>query len=203
LKGILKVCLAVVSSTLLMLAAHPVEAMSLSPSTPLCPDDAPNASPCLLAFNNDNGGTDVEWLADLGIEATLEYKKDVGGGGEEGPAAAWYSTAFDPHVDPDSATITWNGPGAIDCPICYVIVKDGNSEPARYVFDLDDWDGLETILLTEFWMGQGAISHVAILRADQIQLIAEPATLLLLGSSLALARARLRRRRAHERLPVS
>jgi hypothetical protein len=181
----------------MLVIAQPTAAVTLSPSTPTCVGGVPNDSPCLLASNDDQGSSDVDWLADLGIDASLEYKQDVGDA-DSGPAMDWYSTDFEPDVDPENATITWNGPGAIACPICYLIVKDGNSTPARYLFDLANWDGLETIALTGFWLGKGSISHVAIFVSDDLQLIPEPVALLLFGTGLAVIAARLRRRRVSE-----
>jgi hypothetical protein len=180
---------------MVMMVAQPAAALTLSPSTPDCAGQAPNASPCLLEANDDQGSNDIDWLADLGIDASLAYKQNVGEAPDPAPAMDWYTTDFDPDVDPEDATITWIGPGAITCPICYLMVKDGNATPARYLFDISSWDGLETIVLTGFWLGKGSISHVAIYVSD-IQLIPEPLTLLLFGTGLAVGGARLRRRRA-------
>jgi len=194
---VVRVGLVVVVANAVM-AAQSVAALTLSPSTPMCAGPAPNAAPCLVAFNDDQGSSDVDWLADLGIDASLAYKQNVGENVSEGPAMGWYSTDFDPDVEPENATITWNGPGVIACPICYLIVKDGNSTPARYLFDLSYWDGLETIALTGFWLGRGSISHVALYFSENIdtQLIPEPVTLLLFGTGAGITAARLRRRQA-------
>lgn len=93
----------------------------------------------------------------------LVYKADQGGG-DSGNAAGLYSTAFDiTPEDPSMATITWDSTTQfIACPTCYLVVKDGKSTPAQYIFDISTWNGQESIVLTGFWPANGAISNVAI-----------------------------------------
>jgi hypothetical protein len=57
----------------------------------------------------------------------------------------------------------WDGPLWIACPTCYLVVKDGNAVPSAYIFNLGNWDGKETITLSNFWADTaGAISYVEI-----------------------------------------
>lgn len=122
---------------------------------------------------------------------------------EEGNAAMYYSTSFSPAGDPDSATITWDGPTyGIACPSCYLVVKDGQvGNPKQYVFDIGSWNGAETINLSGFWPQQGAISFVAIYNAysmedggGSIASIPEPETYAMLLAGLGLVGFAARRK---------
>ncbi len=68
--------------------------------------------------------------------------------------------------------------------ITYMIVKDGNADPAWYLFNLTDyWDGIANIELEGFWPGddsKGQIGHIS-LHGTAVPL---PGTLLLLGTGL-------------------
>ena len=131
------------------------------------------------AFGFDSGSLDGYVLA---------YKSDyVDGqalGNDSGPFRTSYTTTFDPSAkDPTSALITYVGGLSITCPSCFLIVKDGNQEPAQYFIDLGNWNGTASIQLTGFWAdGPGAISNVAIWsNASQVP---EPASLALFGAGL-------------------
>ena len=134
------------------------------------------------------------WNVELG---SLLYKSEVGDGDEYGAAAAYYTTTYSNSVgDPAEALITWQGPGIISCPACYLLVKGGRHTPAQYLFNLGAWNGQDSIALKGFWPAQGAISHIALF-SPAIATVPEPATLtlLLLGvGSLGAARFRIRRR---------
>lgn len=99
----------------------------------------------------------------------LVYKQDEGGS-ESGNAMGYYTTAFtyESMGDATGATITWDGSMFISCGNCFLIVKDGNHNAnnpppwPQYIFDISGWDGQDTITLSGFWPGPGAISNVAI-----------------------------------------
>lgn len=75
------------------------------------------------------------------------------------------------------------GEPAADCPTCFLIVKDGRSEVAQYLFDLGSWDGIEQIVLSGFWPNkEDAISNVAIWGG--VTEVPEPGALLLLSLGL-------------------
>ncbi len=152
-------------------------------------------------------GTDPAWIAAScpAMSSLTEYYKATPGTPvtEVGALAGSYATTFTSPGDWDGGTITWNGPSAINCPTCWLMVKDGNQTPGRYGYNLSTlgWDGKGTITLSAFWPANGSISHWA-LYGDSICTvdcgggppggIPEPAPLALIG--LALGAAAIARR---------
>lgn len=133
---------------------------------------------------NDNSQPDATSLSTLtGIPAAdlnELYKAEVGG--SDGPL---YTTTFrNTATEPEDAEIKWDESGKIDCSDgCILVVKDGNHSPAVYVFDISSWNGMDTINLTGFWAGKGAISNVSIWGGGGTT-VPEPGTLALLGLGL-------------------
>ena len=99
------------------------------------------------------------------------YKMDVDplpNGTESGGLWDSYNTTF---TDGDGtedqlfsgAIINNDGPYSVSCPNCYLLVKGGVAHtPSWYLFDIGYWDGIENIILSDFWLGKGAISHISI-----------------------------------------
>lgn len=139
-------------------------------------------NPTPYATGNDTSQADTNASLDtlIGTSDYL-YKADVGGG-DAGPLSASYDTTFlNTATDPSGAIIDYMGSGPYVGPPSYLLVKDGNQDPAWYLFDLSStWNGMEEIQLSDFWPQQGAISHVALYG----QSVPEPATMLLLGCAL-------------------
>jgi hypothetical protein len=173
------------------LSAHAL--LIISPSTDPCSIISPT---CLQLTGNQTGQpfVDAAIAGALGI-STEVYKQNVGEASDTGSAATWYSTAFfNTSTDPKDATITWGG-GAFLTNTTHLLVKDGNSEPAWYLFNITGWDGKETISLQDFWPSLGAISHVALYAGGTTTRVPEPGTMSLLGAGL-FAFGFLRRRKA-------
>jgi hypothetical protein len=86
-------------------------------------------------------------------------------------------------LDPEDALIELiPGNNPITCGECYLVIKDGNSTPALYVFDLSLVGMIDTITLTDFWPGSGSISHVEIM--GDVAVIPVPAAVWLFGTAL-------------------
>jgi hypothetical protein len=164
------------------------EALPITPSTPGWTTDI-----------TQNLSSDALWWSAFGFDSALPdtrpdvlYKSNVGAG-ETGPYATVYSTTYsNTPLEPSDAVISWDGGFYMDCSVCYLLVKDGNNNPAQYLFDISSWNGTENIVLTGFWPANGAISNVQIL--GTATRVPEPSTIALLGCGLAVVY--LRRRRA-------
>lgn len=121
-----------------------------------------------LDFNVDPSFLPQVSAVPSGMELVYKADYDSMGAVEELDGNAWnlYTSAFTgASGEPSGATITWDA-GAmayIACPDCYLVVKDGAANtPPEYIFDIGAWNGQDTLVLSDFWTGQGAISYVAI-----------------------------------------
>ena len=162
-----------IGALVLGLANTPAHALSLSPG-----DE--------VATTDDNSNCTSTCFPQLvGFDSL--YKNDVGDS-DEGTFASSYTTTFsNTATDPADFLIDYVAAPAIDSCLsgtCYLLVKDGNQEPAQYLFDISGWNGTDDIVGTGFWPDQGAISHIEIFGGPGTS-VPEPATLLLLGAGLA------------------
>lgn len=138
-----------VAMALVLAVVLPAQALVITPAT------APQW------IGNQTGQAQIDAaIAPIIGTATELYKQDVGGP-ESGSLAGSYTTVF--NADFSNATITYNG-GPYVGPTRWALVKDGNNEPAWYLFNLTaaGWNGTETLYFQGFWPNNGAISHVAL-----------------------------------------
>ncbi len=145
----------------------------------------------------DGANTTSQSVINRYLNSTYEglfkaYKSDVGSGESGSLLDGSYTTTFgnDPN-DPSEAIISYDGGLMADS--AYLLVKDGNTEPMWYLFDLTasgaGWNGISDLKLTEFWdnpeqNNRGAISHVTLYTTPEAVPDNGP-TLVLLGSALA------------------
>ena len=156
----------------------------------ITPDDCV-AGDCWTTNVNNNSDAAGLITTTTKIEGLVEvYKAEADPAREEGSFASLYTIEFfeDPNQDPSDfsgATITWEGltgDNPIPCPTCILEIKGGRSDPARYYFDLGNWDGISEIVMSGFWEDpvNGGISHVSI----WITAVPVPAAVWLFGTAL-------------------
>lgn len=171
-----KSCLSlVVNATLasvISLVSLSVHALAISPGSQI--DNGPKTS-----IDPDVNTNDINDYIEDTYSVTELYKFD-GGGSESGPFSGSYETTF--NGDESGGSITFTGGTSISCPQCFLLVKDGNHTPYWYLFNINSWDGNQTITLSGFWPDpdKGAISHVGIWGAS----VPAPAVAALIGLGL-------------------
>ncbi len=128
---------------------------------------------------------------------------------EEGSLQGSYMTSFifdalDIDDGYTGATISHNGGPSVDCSMdCFLVIKDGNHNPAAYLFNLAlgwdplganggqptngdpaAWNGIMDLQLAHFWDGTGgSISHLAIY-GKTVSAIPLPGAIWLFGTAL-------------------
>ncbi len=141
-------------------AAPEAQALSITPAT------MPQWTGNQTGMGGANGINSV--IFPIMGAVTEYYKMDVGAAGDTGAMAAHYTTTFSNSAsDPANALIDHVGTQSIvsnSTNPAWMLVKDGNNSPAWYLFNLTTlgWNGTEDLVLTGFWPGEGAISHVAL-----------------------------------------
>jgi len=113
--------------------------------------------------------------------STEQFKVDPG---ESGSLAGFYSGSYT-----DSGGLIQYTGGAIIDPVAYLLVKDGNNNPAWYLFNMTalGWNGTDDIVLSGFWEGtQGAISHLTLYSGDETTVADGGSMLILLGGAVTV-----------------
>jgi hypothetical protein len=132
---------------------------------------------------------------------TLVYDAEVpnnpGGAIESGTYNSSYNTTFSPiSNDPEDALIDYISGSTITGSRVFLYVKDGNNSPAFYIFDISSWNRTDDLVLNDFWLGRGAISHVSILTGSGTSVPEGGATIAMLGlacSALAVGYRRAKK----------
>jgi PEP-CTERM motif len=190
----------VAAAAFAMFMPNRADALTITPSsTPQCTSND-------TASNTDDSfvQTCANGLYEPDPVLTLLYKQNVGDASDTGSFATSYTTTFsNTPSDPSNAVIDYISGSSISCPICFLLVKDGNQEPAKYAFDISGWNGTDNIDITGFWPGEGAISHVSIYGGPGTGGtggggstgggVPEPASIALFGFAMLGAAYRLRR----------
>ena len=159
---------------------------------------SPSDTTCTTNNTKNLSASDLYTVLDSCFDVTASslgsdplYKSDVGGT-ETGSYSLYYDSTFWPSGDESCGTIEYTSGTMINCLECYLVVKDGNNQPAQYFFDISGWEGT-IISLQNFWPTNGSISNVAIWGV--VTSVPEPGTLLLTGMGIA-ATVIFRRRRS-------
>jgi hypothetical protein len=160
------------------------------------------------AFGSILGGLTKLYKAESFEDDTLDPPIRITPAGEEGTLQTSYMTAFDFALnDMDDgytgATIKHQGGPSVDCSVdCFLVIKDGNHNPAAYLFNLalgwdplganggqpvakgiPSWDGLMDLTLANFWHDTGgSISYIAIY--GKVSAIPVPAAFWLFATAL-------------------
>jgi hypothetical protein len=160
----------------LLLISFQAQALVMNPSDAVA-TTADNSNLNTISEINSAFGTSY---ADLML--LWKGETDSSPAGQDGSLVDSYEWNVDNPAN--SGTIDYvEGEDTASCPTCLLVVKDGDSEEAQYLFDLGSWDGVEQIALTDFWPDkEDAISNVAIWGGSTS--VSEPGTLMLLSLGL-------------------
>ena len=174
---------------LFVAAGYSSASQALTVSPDVCTS---NPTHCDTSLNQ--GGSDVSQFPVLaGLDLLYKFETDTNDEDGSATLAGSYSSTVTTEGTGDyvSAVISYGSGDIVDCSSpCYLTVKGGKDNPARYLFDLAlsgpiGWDGVENLILSDFWASpdQGSISNFAIYGAA-VSPIPVPAAVWLFGTAL-------------------
>lgn len=122
----------------------------------------------LVAFGNENNGG--VWNTSSVYTDLILYKSERNesnvAGMDSGVFASSYNTSyFNTDLVDSDARISYVGGTSINSSKVFAYIKDGNSTPNWYVFDITGWNGVQTIEFSGFFVGvknTKNVSHVTI-----------------------------------------
>jgi hypothetical protein len=174
---------------LFVAAGYSSASQALTVSPDVCTS---NPTHCDTSLNQ--GGSDVSQFPVLaGLDLLYKFETDTNDEDGSATLAGSYSSTVTTEGTGDyvSAVISYGSGDIVDCSSpCYLTVKGGKDNPARYLFDLAlsgpiGWDGVENLILSDFWASpdQGSISNFAIY-GTAVSPIPVPAAVWLFGTAL-------------------
>ena len=161
---------------------------------------------------------DIGSLAELNLDFGTNFSgiTELYFADPNGDSGLNYQTTFT--AGEEGATIDYISGPALNCSNpatpCLLLVKDGNNQPAQYLFNLSNitnipgttfWNGTDDLVLSGLWPAQGSISHLELWGVSTSttttptttttpSTVPEPGILVLLGAGLGVVAHRLRRR---------
>jgi hypothetical protein len=147
-----------VFSVVVTASANFISLTPVSGSLVLYGDD-PNQSAIDQALNIKYPGLDLLYKGE-------RVDENSAGVSSEDFAASYATRFFNIDLADSDARITWiNGTPSINSLPVYALIKDGNSLPNWYLFDISGWNGMDTIEFSGFFIGTKQtknVSHVSI-----------------------------------------
>ena len=143
----------------IFIAAALISTVAISNALSITPD-----STFLFRTGNDNSNPESNLFDTYGLPIVYKYDPK-----ESGDFASSYETKFlDTPQDPSGAEISYfGGSSLVGYSPIHLLVKGGkNQPPAWYLYNLGaggaGWNGIDTLVLSNFWPEKNAISHVTL-----------------------------------------
>jgi hypothetical protein len=161
----------------------------------------PATLPPFVFTSDDNSSPSLATVAGwVMLPSVDELYKQNSGGAEEKTFASSYSASITPAADYEDILFEYDAGATFGDPNLFALIKDGNQEPAIYVFNISNWDRVSDLRFLDFWRSpvQGSISHFSIYGGDDppgggLGGVPEPVSILVwFGLAFACAHAAVR-----------